>query len=86
MSFREDYFKNVVDIGIDGAQDASLTFPPIELTRPSGGCTCICYVKKLYVVLILALELNFFMIILTTSSKCVESPYENGSYSSINSL
>jgi hypothetical protein len=37
ISFNDDYFKKAVDMGMEGAQEASFMLPPIELMRPSGG-------------------------------------------------
>jgi hypothetical protein len=37
ISFKLYYFKKAVEIGIEGAQEESFIFPPIELIRPSGG-------------------------------------------------
>ena len=41
FTFKEDYLRKAVEIGIEGAQEASLAFPPIELIKPSGGYTYI---------------------------------------------
>jgi len=37
FTFNEDCLRRVVDIGIDGAHEASFTLLPIELIKPSGG-------------------------------------------------
>jgi hypothetical protein len=36
-TFKDACFKNAVEIGIEGAQDASLILFPIEFINPSGG-------------------------------------------------
>ena len=37
FTLSDECFKKLVDIGIDGAHEASLMLPPIELISPSGG-------------------------------------------------